>query len=100
MILSRIVDRRRRRRFAPSLTRMSTRTQCCPSDQGRFLGGTRMKLISTYRLVLAITLTLFFGAVGSAHAQSYPSRPITIVVPYPAGGVTDTLVRLLAERMK
>src|SRR5580700_8014555 len=37
-ILSRIVDRRRRRRFAPSLTRSSTRTECCPSDQGRFLG--------------------------------------------------------------
>ena len=28
------------------------------------------------------------------------TRPITIVVPYPAGGVTDNLVRLLAERMK
>jgi tripartite-type tricarboxylate transporter receptor subunit TctC len=39
-------------------------------------------------------------AAGPAHAQSYPSRPITIVVPYPAGGVTDNLVRLLAERMK
>jgi tripartite-type tricarboxylate transporter receptor subunit TctC len=59
-----------------------------------------MKLISTYRLLLAITLTLFFGAAAPAHAQSYPSRPITIVVPYPAGGVTDNLVRLLAERMK
>src|SRR5580693_8704812 len=59
-----------------------------------------MKLISTYRLLLSVTLTLFFGAVGSAQAQSYPSRPITIVVPYPAGGVTDNLVRLLAERMK
>ena len=59
-----------------------------------------MKLISTYRLLLVVTLTLFFGAVGSARAQSYPSRPITIVVPYPAGGVTDNLVRLLAERMK
>ncbi len=59
-----------------------------------------MKLISTYRLLLAVTLTLFVGAVGCAHAQSYPSRPITIVVPYPAGGVTDNLVRLLAERMK
>src|SRR5580704_7425501 len=37
MILSRIYDRRRRRRFAPSLTRSSTRTECRPSDQGRFL---------------------------------------------------------------
>jgi tripartite-type tricarboxylate transporter receptor subunit TctC len=59
-----------------------------------------MKLISTYRLLLAVALTLFVGAVGCAQAQPYPSRPITIVVPYPAGGVTDNLVRLLAERMR
>src|SRR5580692_10265837 len=35
-----------------------------------------------------------------AWAQSYPSRPITIVVPFPAGGPTDSLTRVLAERMK
>ena len=33
-------------------------------------------------------------------AQSFPARPITIVVPFPAGGPTDTLGRLLADRMK
>src|SRR5437764_9015034 len=37
---------------------------------------------------------------GSAAAQTYPSRPITLVVPYPAGGPTDTLTRILAERMR
>jgi tripartite-type tricarboxylate transporter receptor subunit TctC len=35
-----------------------------------------------------------------AVADTYPSRPITIVVPFPAGGPTDTLGRVLAERMK
>jgi tripartite-type tricarboxylate transporter receptor subunit TctC len=35
-----------------------------------------------------------------ANAQSYPSRPITVVVPFPAGGPTDTLARFLAERMR
>lgn len=41
------------------------------------------------------------AAVGIASAQDiYPSRPITLVVPYPPGGVTDTLARLLADRMK
>jgi tripartite-type tricarboxylate transporter receptor subunit TctC len=34
-----------------------------------------------------------------AAAQSYPDRPITLVVPYPAGGGNDVLGRLVAERM-
>ena len=35
-----------------------------------------------------------------AWAQAYPMRPITIVVPFPAGGPTDTLARILAEHMR
>ena len=57
-------------------------------------------MIRNWRLLLAAALLACCGAAGPAHAQSFPSRPITIVVPYPAGGVTDNLVRLLAERMK
>ncbi len=34
-----------------------------------------------------------------ARADSYPSRVITIIVPYPAGGPTDTIARILADRM-
>ena len=34
-----------------------------------------------------------------AAAQAYPSRPITMIVPYPPGGPTDTLGRIFAERM-
>ena|SRR5579862_6609033 len=58
-----------------------------------------MCLIQAWRLLLTPLLAILCVA-GPAHAQSFPSRPITIVVPYPAGGVTDNLVRLLAERMK
>jgi tripartite-type tricarboxylate transporter receptor subunit TctC len=35
-----------------------------------------------------------------AHAQAYPSRPITIVVPTTASGPPDTIARLLGERMR
>src|SRR4051794_17641201 len=35
-----------------------------------------------------------------ATAQTYPSRPITMVLPFAAGGPTDTLARILAERMR
>ncbi len=36
----------------------------------------------------------------AATAQIYPSRPITMIVPFPAGGATDVVARILAERMK
>jgi tripartite-type tricarboxylate transporter receptor subunit TctC len=38
--------------------------------------------------------------VSSAAAQSYPSRPITIIVPFAPGGATDLLPRLFADRMQ
>jgi tripartite-type tricarboxylate transporter receptor subunit TctC len=40
------------------------------------------------------------ASIGVAAAQVYPARPITIVVPFPPGGATDTLTRILAEHMR
>ena len=45
-------------------------------------------------------LAISFGSAGSAGAQTYPSRPITMVVPFPAGGSTDTIARIMAEAMR
>jgi tripartite-type tricarboxylate transporter receptor subunit TctC len=38
--------------------------------------------------------------IGSGATPTYPSRPITIIVPYSAGGPSDTLIRILGERMR
>ena len=46
--------------------------------------------------VIAATIIL---AAGTASAQDYPSRTITMIVPFAAGGPTDTVARLLAEPM-
>ena len=48
--------------------------------------------------ILAITLAAFAGIAG-ASAQSYPSRPVTIIVPYPAGGPTDQVARQIAPKL-
>ena len=47
----------------------------------------------------AIVLTVLAG-IGGASAQTYPSRPITLVVPFPPGGSTDAAARIMAERMR
>src|SRR5712691_11895508 len=39
-------------------------------------------------------------ASGIAGAQTYPSRSITLVVPFPPGGSTDTIARIMAEKMR
>ena len=49
--------------------------------------------------LLALICFAIALATGVA-AQTYPSRPITLIVPYPAGGPTDTIARVLAERMQ
>jgi tripartite-type tricarboxylate transporter receptor subunit TctC len=52
------------------------------------------------RKVTALALALLAAGTLPVSAENYPSRTITIVVPYPAGGPTDTLARILAERLQ
>jgi tripartite-type tricarboxylate transporter receptor subunit TctC len=49
---------------------------------------------------LLATAIVLAGDLGRAAAQGYPSAPIRIVVPYSAGGVSDVLMRIIAERMR
>src|SRR5258705_623909 len=48
--------------------------------------------------ISAILLAVAWSAI--AAAQTYPARPITMIVPSPAGGATDPLARFLAEKMR
>jgi tripartite-type tricarboxylate transporter receptor subunit TctC len=50
-------------------------------------------------LVVAVALTLLTG-IAEVRAQTYPSRSITIIVPFPPGGSTDVIARVMAERMR
>ena len=52
------------------------------------------------RRILLAVLAAFVTLVGPAHAETWPAHPITIVVPFAAGGPSDAMARILAERMK
>jgi tripartite-type tricarboxylate transporter receptor subunit TctC len=51
-------------------------------------------------LTMMVAALLGLGCTGIAAAEGYPTHPVTIIVPFPAGGATDTLARFLAEQMR
>ena len=49
---------------------------------------------------LALAIALALGLIAMAWAQPYPSRAITLVVPFGAGGPADTIGRIVADGMR
>jgi tripartite-type tricarboxylate transporter receptor subunit TctC len=52
------------------------------------------------RKVLVVIALVAFAGIASAQAQNYPSRQITLIVPFPPGGSTDVAARIMAEHMR
>ena len=56
-------------------------------------------MVSAKRLAVASTFALAIAWTAAASAQSYPTRNITVIVPFPAGGASDVVARIVAEHM-
>ena len=75
------------------------------TGQGRLNGGNakgEAMTFSTSRaglvaVALAATVFALTMLASAAHAQDYPAKPITLIVPFPAGGSTDITMRAIAE---
>jgi tripartite-type tricarboxylate transporter receptor subunit TctC len=59
-----------------------------------------MKLLSVVAAVSIAVVSFAMTNAAGAQTQVYPSRPITMIVPFAAGGPTDTLGRILSEAMR
>jgi len=87
----------------PSFRGLSTTSTLGPLRRPRRIArpeGTIMKLPRRRILHLAAGAAALATLPGRARAQQYPARPVTMVVPFAAGGPTDTLARILATHMK
>jgi tripartite-type tricarboxylate transporter receptor subunit TctC len=50
------------------------------------------------KMIRSLLLAAAIAATASAHAQTYPAKPVTMIIPFPAGGRTDVIGRIFAQR--
>src|SRR5215472_16463349 len=68
--------------------------------EGPHHDGPKREAAKMTRALLAAALAAVCAlAAAPAHAQNYPTRPIKVVVPFPAGGPTDGLARIISDRL-
>lgn len=73
----------------------------CPGSKNLYTYSSRVMQATNQnrrRFILA-ALAAAMAIPGQVRADTYPSRPIKIVVPWPAGGIVDARVRLIADRL-
>jgi tripartite-type tricarboxylate transporter receptor subunit TctC len=56
--------------------------------------------VAMRKSISGVSFATTLASIGMATAQTYPSHPIAMIVPFPAGGPTDAVARIVAERMK
>src|SRR2546426_11100909 len=82
-------------RSGPGAVGASHPTGTPPIMRNAFRQGDPMKPLS--RLFSAVVVAMLFGV--HAFAQSYPARPVRMVVPFAAGGAVDTVARALGQKL-
>src|SRR5260370_37312598 len=65
----------------------------------RMVTGSVARICARFFITLWIAFALLPLALLPAHADNFPSRPITLIVPFPPGGSTDVAARIMADKM-